>query len=351
MKLLSKILRILKLDLSKTEDKLKLFILVSGLLIFIGVFSVSAIQFTMRPAFCSTCHNMTPEYVTWQSTSHANIACTDCHIPPGVGNLIIHKVEAMKELYLYFTNSYETPLKMTSKIENSQCEQCHSIETRNFTTSGDLIIPHLQHLNSKLIKVYCVDCHAGVVHGKVAERGATATENKATALHDGDLNAWTLADGKAQTAVDFTKPDMDTCIACHVKVSSTVGHGKPSIKCETCHSTIKTPDNHSNKAQWLSQHGKDAEKDINVCKSCHSYGMKVNKVQMENTAAAYAWGNSFCRSCHSQPPATHKRADWRQTHRFDVQKKGPTNCQACHNLSTTKYAVNPPASKTCAQCH
>lgn len=348
MKLLSKVF---KLDLSKTEDKLKLFILVSGLLIFFGVSTVTAIELTMSPNFCSTCHNMKPEYVTWQATSHANIRCVECHIPPGVVNLIEHKIAAMKELYLYATNSYETPIAMKNPIENYVCQKCHSVGTRNFTTSGDIIVPHQRHIDSKLAKVYCVDCHAGVAHGKIARRGVTAVEEKEVALHGGDLGAWTAADGKNQTIREFSKADMDDCIACHLKVRSTTGKGKPSIKCETCHSTIKTPDNHTPKEQWLPVHGKDAEKDINICRSCHSYGMKVNKLELENKAAAYAWGNEYCFGCHSQAPANHKRPDWRKLHKLDVQNKGKTNCQACHNLGDVKADIKAPASITCSKCH
>ncbi len=348
MKWLSKIL---KLDFSKNEDKLKFFIMASGLLIVIIASSVTAIGLTMRPDFCKTCHVMQPEYVTWKATSHANISCTDCHIEPGLVSLVKHKVGAMKELYHYATGTYETPLKMAKPVSNVNCERCHSVGTRNFTVSGDLIIPHTQHINSKLVKINCVDCHAGVAHGRISGRGVINTEDKAKTLHDGDLKAWTEKDGQQQTNHEYTKTDMDECIACHVKVRNSTGKGKPSINCETCHSTIKTPDNHNPKDQWLPIHGKDAQKDINVCKSCHSYGMKVNNVDLVNKVVAYAWGNEYCNSCHSTLPTSHKKKDWRQTHKFDVRSKGAANCQACHSVGAIKGNVKPPAGKTCSQCH
>lgn len=332
----------LQFDLSKTEDKLKLFILVSGLLIFIGVATVTAIQLTMYPEFCQTCHIMKPEYRTWQATSHSNIRCTECHIEPGVFNLIKHKIGAMKELYLYATNTYPTPIKMSHKIENFVCEKCHSITTRKFTVSGDIKIPHTRHIESKITEVYCVDCHAGVAHGKISERGMI-TEGSPTAVKKGDLAAWTLDDGKQQTIREFTKADMDDCIACHVK-------NKQSIKCETCHATIKTPDNHTPVAAWLPQHGKDAEKDINVCKSCHNYGMTVKQVVHTNKAIAYAWGNEYCVNCHSQAPASHKEATWRKMHKTQVAAKGINNCFACHS-QTSKEGPQAPARITCDRCH
>ncbi|MCL5935198.1 MAG: NapC/NirT family cytochrome c, partial [Firmicutes bacterium] len=145
-----------KLDLSKTEDKLKLFILVAGLIICIGVGSVTAIQLTMTPQFCSSCHEMTPEVRTWQATSHSKFKCTECHIEPGIGNLIIHKIGAVKEVYLHVTNTFERPIRINYYIENNICEGCHTPQNRVFTVSGDLIIPHERHEKKG---IYCVQCH------------------------------------------------------------------------------------------------------------------------------------------------------------------------------------------------
>jgi len=332
-----------KFDLTKTEDKLKLFILVSGLLIFFGVVGIVGIESTMKPGFCSNCHIMTPEYQTWAATSHSNISCTECHIKPGLGELIKAKMAATKELYLYVTSSYPRPLKMAHPIENEVCEQCHSIKNRNFTTSGDIIIPHTKHIDTKKTKVYCVSCHFGVAHGKISDRGMIK-EGDPKALHKGDLAAWTFADGKAQTVRDYTKADMDDCIACHMKNSV-------SIKCETCHQTIKTPDNHTPRESWLPAHGVDAQKDINVCKSCHTYGVKVEEVKHPNKAAAYAWGNSYCVACHSKPPANHMANGWRKNHQVVVAAKSKNNCFACHNENTKTVVAKAPASTTCDKCH
>ncbi|MHB8171407.1 MAG: cytochrome c3 family protein [Thermincolia bacterium] len=332
-----------KYDLTKTEDKLKFFILVSGLLIFIGVVSIIGMEATMTPNFCAKCHVMTPEYQTWAATSHSNISCTDCHIEPGLGNLVAAKAAAMKELYRYVTDTYPRPLKMKHPIDNKVCEQCHSIKNRNFTTSGDIIIPHTTHLESKKAKVYCVSCHAGVAHGKISGRGVI-TEADPKALYKGDLAKWTFADGKAQTAKDYTKADMNDCIACHMEL-------KVSIKCETCHQTIKTPDNHASKESWLPAHGVDAQKDINVCKSCHTYGVKVVQVKHPNKAAAYAWGNSYCVACHSKAPTSHTTSGWRKSHQNVVVSKGKNNCLACHNEDSKVISAKAPATTTCDKCH
>lgn len=336
-----------KFDLSKTEDKLKFFILVSGLLIFLGVGTATAIQLTMSPDFCKACHVMQPQYSTWAASSHSEIACTECHIPPGVANLMIHKVYAMKELYHYVFELYPNPIITTKPISSDVCSKCHSIDNRNWTYSGDLIMPHARHMDSDKAEIECISCHYGVAHGKISRRGV-AKEGDPESLHGGDLKAWTAQDGVNQTIHEYVKADMDDCIACHVEKGQT-------MKCEACHQTIKTPDNHYPEKQWLPVHGKDAQKNVGVCVSCHSYGMKVEKVDVKDKTLAYAWGNQFCIDCHKQAPEDHRKADWRKVHKNNVANKGEFNCRACHKLDKdgvdSNSSANAPASVTCSKCH
>ncbi len=316
-----------KLDLSKTEDKLKLFILVAGLIICIGVGSVTAIQLTMTPQFCSSCHEMTPEVRTWQATSHSKFKCTECHIEPGIGNLIIHKIGAVKEVYLHVTNTFERPIRMSYRIENYVCEKCHSPGNRRFTVSGDLIIPHVRHENKG---IYCVQCHSGVAHGDIASRGVTAT---------GDLASWTPAMGKQNTEGKLVRPKMNNCLECHTA-------RKVSTKCETCHTTVTIPDNHKD-TSWLKEHGPLAKKDLTYCNRCHSFALE-GKLGAINNAREYARGNAFCYNCHTQLPPGHT-GEWRIVHKH--QAKGDREgCLVCHDQQPPKSGSR--ATKTyCDKCH
>lgn len=324
----SRVLHNLKFDLSKTEDKLKLFILMCGLLIVIGVGSVTAIQLTMSPEFCASCHEMTPQYVTWQVTSHSNIACTECHIEPGNLNLVKHKIGATKELYLHLTGSYKRPIVMKHPIPNNVCEQCHSPENRRFTPSGDLIIPHDRH-SEKGIK--CVDCHSGVAHGDIGRRGVTAR---------GDLQAWTVSTGIKETAGKLSKPKMNACIECHMSK-------KVTTKCEACHTSIAIPDNHK-EASFLLDHGTMAMNNIDYCNKCHSYSMEGSKIKTGNKVADYARGNAFCWNCHQKLPETHNH-EWKIIHKKEA-RTDKAGCLVCHNENKPKDKER--ATKTyCYQCH
>jgi len=344
-----------KFDLSKTEDKLKLFILVSGTLLFLLVATVGGISLTMSPDFCKLCHKaMNPEYVTWKYSSHSQIACVDCHMEPGVINIMVEKVVATKHLYAYLSGHYEEekPIKMKHELPSHLCEQCHSVTTRNFTLSGDLIVPHEKH---GVAGVSCVKCHSGVAHGNIAGRAVTT----------GDLSAWGDAEGQENMAAEYVRPDMDTCVACHLNPASfgVKGFEKVTWACEACHSNIFTPKTHQS-AAWLSSHGIDAASDLKGCVTCHAVGnepgysadgVKTNTVNKDTAVKDYAWSTKFCIDCHGKKPKDHQeKSKWMPLHKEAVTAKQMKNCTACHSVQKAKpgETLKSPAKEVaCNNCH
>lgn len=316
-----------KFDLTRTEDKLKLGILTIGILLFLLIGAGGVLKLTMAPSFCAKCHVMTPEYVTWEASSHVQIPCTSCHIKPGLGNLIAHKLAASKELLLYFTNTYNRPIKMSHKLPDVVCTQCHSTY-RSFTPSGDLIIPHDKHADKKVL---CVECHKGVAHGNIVARGMTKDDN---------YSAWTPEVGKKQMVKDYAEPKMNDCLGCHIKRNVTQA-------CEACHTSISLPADHKVKT-WDKNHGAVAKTDLGYCNKCHSFSLEVKDVPGQTKVASYARGNVFCYDCHQKRPKGHT-ADWKITHPADARSDIP-GCLVCHNKTKPK-----PAEKStptyCDKCH
>jgi len=339
----------IKFDLSKTEDKLKLFILVTGTLLFVLVATVGGISLTMSPEFCKLCHQtMTPEYVTWKYSSHSQIRCVDCHMEPGVVNILKEKIVATGHLYDYVTKSYHKPIKMKHELPSHLCEQCHSVKTRTFTLSGDLVVPHEKHGEKG---VGCVKCHSGVAHGNIAGRKVAT----------GNLTAWSMEDGQKNMAREYVRPDMDVCVDCHLNPPK---YGVKNVEkvtwaCEACHKQIFTPKNHREKT-WGSTHGIDAAKDLKSCVMCHNVGIKpnlaadgvkLNKLAAGHKVKEFAWSNGFCVKCHSQLPPNHKdRNTWMPNHKDVVNAKGMQNCTACHNVKKDE-PVKAPAGLVCNKCH
>ena len=317
-------------DLSKTESKLKLALIVLGILIFIMVVSATAFQLTLSPAFCKSCHEMNPEFQTWKASSHSQIRCIECHIQPGIGNLTTHKLRAVKELLLHFNGSYQKPIKISHEIDDSNCQRCHSRQ-RRFTVSGDLIIPHWQHQDKQ---VKCIHCHAGVAHGNIAGREATKT---------GDLAKWSEQRGVAETASNFVRPQMVVCMECHQKLVV-------SDNCKVCHSALPVPSDHK-VATWIvgASHGILAEEDIGYCHSCHSYGVRLNKDINLKDPISYVRGNSFCSYCHKTKPVNHTTT-WLKVHKEQALAKGTDNCFACHNIKEPQpNEISTPTY--CNKCH
>ncbi|MHC0037858.1 NapC/NirT family cytochrome c [Pseudoneobacillus sp. C159] len=290
-----------------------------------------AIAFTSTPSFCKTCHEMAPEHVTFEASAHNQISCVQCHIEPGVKNMMFHKVESLKEVYYHVVGAPD-PIVQTVPVRNINCVQCHS-ENRLVSATGDLIVNHEGHI--KDAEIPCITCHAGVIHAKVVERGIN---------HQADLDYWTKENADKLISKKYTSPNMGTCIDCHNKVNNgekpwediayslpenTDGHGKKkeenheikvaapaaheevttehgeatvkdhtqdiilqaigkqkkdvklSMECFTCHKEVAVPKNHD-RNQWDQSHGDVALNELDKCMNCHEDSKWIKKLPKEN---------------------------------------------------------------------
>ena len=69
------------------------------------VMAGGAAWYTSRPVFCSSCHIMEPYYKSWQESHHKDVACVECHFPPGVGGKVRGKMLGLVQLLKYVTAS------------------------------------------------------------------------------------------------------------------------------------------------------------------------------------------------------------------------------------------------------
>lgn len=337
---------------------IKYAVITVGVLAAVAVAGVAATVATSTPDFCATCHVMKPEYVTWQASAHSRVSCVQCHVQPGLGNALIHKVEASKELYKYVTKTYELPIMMTEQIDNDRCLKCHNLK-RRITATGDLVIPHKKHQDQK---ISCLKCHQGVAHGQIASRGVT---------QGGDFKKWDAAKGRKMMTVDFTSPKMNLCMDCHERRGVTMA-------CEACHSNPKMPDNHREKgfvAKGL--HGGLAKKSISYCETCHNYITKnggtsdelkaeeedpvtafLNRVTQSdgaksiNGVADFARNNSYCTDCHKKRPPSHND-EWPYKHGpiAEATPDGVNDCLVCHAPRANVSSGASVKQAACGGCH
>lgn len=310
----------------------------------LGTFGLEA---SSSSSFCSSCHEMKPEYYTWKASSHSEVDCVSCHIQPGAKNIAKDKAEGITKVFEKETNSYTAPIQMPKEIPNSACEQCHDMSKRQVTSSGDLIIPHDKHL-AKDIK--CTQCHSGVAHGKISERNVTFKS---------DYDKWDTSLGKSMMSdVTFTRPKMETCMECHEA-------REVSTECKTCHSNGMLPKSHKNTNFITGNHGNLAKKDIKSCNKCHSY---MSETEIEGlvevpasqqflsngnlktkhvSAQEYAMENTYCQECHTKKPASHVKG-YTNLHGA-IAKVNKEKCLACHDYQNTGF--NKTKNVTCNSCH
>lgn len=282
------------------------------------------LAYSARPAFCASCHEMAPEFITWQSSAHSKVSCQACHMEAQPTN-VAHKVKALEQVYLHVTGGVPDNIRIKEPIDNLACETCHNRQ-RQVTAAGDLIIPHARHIEVEGMK--CVDCHASVAHAKVTERFqriSQAGPNQVQLLKS--------------TEPEHYRPEMQACITCHL------GKNAPT-RCDACHKEIRTPASHK-LADWVQTHGQGAMGDYRQCVACHDIALGKTPTTSEDRVEAVR-SNAFCSSCHERRPAGHD-AVWQLDHRNSA-RVNKASCLVCHDQVKSPQGT-PSTAPACQDCH
>ena len=278
---------------------------------------------------CASCHEMMPEFYTWQASAHNEVKCTDCHLPDNNQGLVVRYVQGFRQVVYHLAGYYQVSTAIRQPISNDACLKCHSTN-RKVSPSGDLIISHELH-DSKGAK--CINCHAGVAHGQIAERG------KVNLIKP---EFWTKSLGEQEAVATNTKPKMIQCLECHRE-------WKVSTQCEKCHKKIPTPPSHL-PSSWRTLHGQEAWQDVNRCSKCHYDSSLVESFNKE-LVTQYVRSNKFCYSCHSinKPPG--HRDGWAHDHAALVVIGEIPYCIVCHDVDLAKNSIVKGTKTYCNQCH
>lgn len=130
---------------------------------------IVALGVTSTRWFCAEgCHKVQDDtIIAYQRSSHSEISCMACHMPVNANPVvfILHKAEALGELYLTVTNNFELPLNAESEVsltmKSSQCTQCHNLKNRPVTPSAGIKIDHEVHGE---VNAACPVCHNRIAH-------------------------------------------------------------------------------------------------------------------------------------------------------------------------------------------
>lgn len=196
-----------------------------------------------QPTFLDRFANLQRFHSTWSTSTHAEVTCQSCHVPPDTLSQLTYNARMVGEFYLSAVSPGRRPV-LFGKPPNASCQECHEAN-RSVSPRGDLRIPHRAHV--QVLKMRCIGCHGFVVHLKNPEGTHT--------------------------------PRMTSCLTCH--------DGKRAKNaCTVCHKRKAAPVSHRS-ANWLVIHPK-MQKKVD-CKECHG------------------WVRNWCRECHTRRPVTHGR--------------------------------------------
>lgn len=119
------------------------------------------------PETCVNCHVMYPQYLTWQHSSHREVAtCNDCHVPHEnfVRTYAFKAQDGLKHASIFTARLEPQVIRISSgaiPVVQENCVRCHI----------DMV--HPTTLSDPADKRLCWDCHREVPHGRVRSLSAT----------------------------------------------------------------------------------------------------------------------------------------------------------------------------------
>lgn len=261
---------------------------------------------------CGACHETRAEYTAWKKSSHADVACFDCHAEPGFAGYLGGPIRAARSIAVKFGGGQKPVVAL---IDDDNCLICHDTIMDDVVVKDGVKVAHRQIIDSSR---RCSDCHAGVGH-----------------TVKGELSY-------AQY------PSMDKCLPCHSS-----GRLK---KCDLCH--VKKPGRGlaekskmgflAHDSAWGRGHGVAETRFCRVCHDKKSCG-ECHEIEMPHppewpvTHAKKTTAQNKCLSCHRPKfcddchilPMPHGE-------NFDhgaLAKKDRDTCDRCHT------------EKGCKDCH
>jgi nitrate/TMAO reductase-like tetraheme cytochrome c subunit len=99
--------------------------------VIVGTATYRGVAYMDTPNFCGqACHVMEPEWSAYPVSNHAGVACTQCHIAPGIPGFVHAKVNGTKQLLMVVAHNYPTPIMAGDKLPPASvtCLNCHNPE-------------------------------------------------------------------------------------------------------------------------------------------------------------------------------------------------------------------------------
>ncbi len=141
--------------------------------------ATAAVPLTNHPQFCASCHTIRPSVDSWETSSHKDVTCVECHVRPGLQGWVEDKVLAgLGDVAITWFGTPTAPHDLRAHVESPVCLRCHraifkvsEVSTRDLPAPVNeigLIMSHRKHMEAFDRRGQgegCTTCHARVVHG------------------------------------------------------------------------------------------------------------------------------------------------------------------------------------------
>lgn len=122
-----------RIDLNDPRQRATIFGLLTFLVVFVLISmagSYKAYEYTETTQFCGqTCHGvMHPEFTAYQLSSHARVACVECHVGAGATWYVKSKMSGLRQVFATALNTYPRPIPTpvhNLRPAQETCEECH----------------------------------------------------------------------------------------------------------------------------------------------------------------------------------------------------------------------------------
>jgi hypothetical protein len=315
---------------------------------------VLALGVTSTYWFCANgCHKVQDDTIAaYQASTHNKISCMACHMPVGANpaTFILHKAEALGELYMTVTNNYELPLNAESMVSlemaSTQCTQCHT-KNREITPTGGVIINHQVHADKE---IQCAECHNRIAHNDIAAKPVLNDPKSGEKNHPHE-NFMTMTACFRCHSQEKKPLAPGECAACHpkdfpLKPRSHLepnffpkNHGKLAKAESVRVSAAKAREASAAVHGETTQAGQEAA--VRSGETSQQVPEGVNLPPVDTINACYTCHNQvkFCNKCHGGVEMPHP-VGFRTKH-AKIAKANPKSCETCHGKGTA----------ACNSCH
>ncbi len=287
---------------SRFTRPLRILIQVGVLFVILAaVGTIGFVEYSAQPGFCDNCHIMEPYYESWLTSSHKDVACIECHYPPGIKAEAMGKIQAANQVVKYVTGTYG--MKPWAEIEDAACLRsgCHAQRTlEGVVLYRGIRFDHAHHLGElrRGKQLRCTSCHSQIVQG------------------------------------DHLAVTETTCYLCHFKETSA---GEPIAGCTGCHTS---PPRVESSAGFVVDHPQYVD-DLVSCVSCHD-----TVVQGSGDA-----DEARCFNCHNEPDRLEVANNTEFLHRTHIAEHN-VECVQCHApMEHGLLSLRPTFELDCRACH